>query len=102
MNLTQTIRQLRDQKKAVEDAIECLEALLESRANPSSSSSATPRRRGRKSMDARERAEVSERMKGYWANRRVPKTAREREDYCTPEHHIRNRQRRSGPFIQPV
>jgi hypothetical protein len=32
------------------------------------------KRRGRKSMNLQERAEVSERMKKYWANRRKHKT----------------------------
>jgi hypothetical protein len=30
------------------------------------------KRRGRKAMDARERLEVSERMKKYWTGRRKP------------------------------
>ena len=34
------------------------------------SETTTPERRGRKSMGAEERQEVSERMKKYWANRR--------------------------------
>jgi hypothetical protein len=35
-----------------------------------SGASATPSRRGRKSMNAEERQEVSARMKKYWASRR--------------------------------
>jgi hypothetical protein len=69
MELTQLILELRAQKQAVERTIECLEALAPIGANPLSNSPAAPRRRGRRSMDAREREDVSKRMKKYWANR---------------------------------
>ena len=67
MDLHGTIRELRAQHARLVAAIAELEALAGSRdgAQP------THLRRGRKSMGEAERREVSERMKRYWANRKV-------------------------------
>jgi len=60
-------------RKKLERAIASLEALQRAGGElprlPNSG-----KRRGRKSMNLQERAEVSERMKKYWANRRKHKT----------------------------
>jgi len=61
MDLYKAIGELRARKAQVERAIAQMEELL-SGAN-------RPKRRGRKSMSEQERAEVSRRMKNYWANR---------------------------------
>ena len=65
MDVTKTLQCLHEQKRYIEQAISALENLQ--------TGSITPRaveRRGRKSMNAAEREEVSRRMKRYWANRR--------------------------------
>jgi hypothetical protein len=62
------IRSLHAEKEKLERVIAALEELQQhSRPLPFGSSS---KRRGRKSMGAGERKEVSQRMKKYWANRR--------------------------------
>ena len=62
LNLNDTLRDLRRELERLNQAITILEQIP---ANP-------PRRgrRGRKSMGQEERAEVSNRMKFYWASRR--------------------------------
>lgn len=71
MNLTEIIRNLYIEKARVEKSIEALEILNSDQgAGP-----LAPRRRGRKSMGAAERDQVSERMKRYWAARREQRTA---------------------------
>ena len=62
MNLTEIIRTLYMEKAKVEDSIAALEALESSGTN----GARLPRRRGRKSMGAEERRQVSARMKQYW------------------------------------
>lgn len=62
----QTIRDLRAEAARYDRAIAQLEKLLSEAASPES----RPRRRGRISMGAEERQEVSQRMKRYWAMRR--------------------------------
>jgi hypothetical protein len=64
MDLYKTIGELRARKEQVERVIAQLEEL-----QSVSVSGAPLKRRGRKSMGAKERAEVSQRMKNYWANR---------------------------------
>jgi hypothetical protein len=71
MDLYGVIRALYAEKDKLDRTIAALEEL----PNPSAGGSA--RRRGRKSMSAEERREVSERMKKYWANRRPAKASRE-------------------------
>ena len=65
MDLYKTIGELRARRDQLERIITQLEELHSNGA----SGTAMPRRRGRKSMGAKERAEVSRRMKNYWANR---------------------------------
>jgi hypothetical protein len=67
MDLSKAIKDLYAEKEKLERVIASLEELQRSAqiAAPDALG-----RRGRKSMSARERAEVSERMKKYWANRR--------------------------------
>ena len=64
MDLYKTIGELRARKEQVERVIAQLEEL-----QTTSGSVGSVKRRGRKSMSAKERAEVSKRMKNYWANR---------------------------------
>ena len=71
MDLYGVIRELYAEKDKLDRTIAALEEL----PNPSAGGSA--RRRGRKSMSAEERREVSERMKKHWANRRPAKASRE-------------------------
>ncbi|MEX2261246.1 MAG: hypothetical protein WD696_04810 [Bryobacteraceae bacterium] len=66
MDLYKAIRALHEEKKRLEQVIASLEELQ----NAEVPADIRPRRRGRKSMDAEARREVSERMKRYWANRR--------------------------------
>jgi hypothetical protein len=68
MDLYKAIRDLYAEKERLERVIASLEELQkkasETPVQPNS------KRRGRKSMGSRERQEVSERMKKYWAGRR--------------------------------
>ena len=68
MDLSKILLQLYAQKKVLEEAIAALEK-LDGSEKPSSAG----KRRGRKSMGAAERLEVSRRIKQYWANRRKKK-----------------------------
>jgi hypothetical protein len=69
MDLTKTIQDLYAEKEKLERVIASLEELQRAAAvNPMAPG--RTKRRGRKSMGARERQEVSERMKKYWAGRR--------------------------------
>ena len=71
MDLTKTIQDLYAEKEKLERVIASLEELQRAaQANPAPPDRS--RRRGRKSMGAEERQEVSERMKKYWASRRKP------------------------------
>jgi len=67
MDLQKAIENLYSEKEKLERVIASLEELQRT-------SQATPpkvgKRRGRKSMGSGERAEVSRRMKRYWANRK--------------------------------
>ena len=65
MDLYKAIGELRARKEQLEKIISQLEEL-----QTVTGKSAVPvKRRGRKSMGAKERAEVSKRMKNYWASR---------------------------------
>jgi hypothetical protein len=68
MDVDKQIRELNAEIERIKAAIGCLEKL-----RGSSGASVTTSRRGRKSMGAEERLEVSERMKKYWAGRRRQK-----------------------------
>jgi hypothetical protein len=77
MDLTKTIRELYAEKRRLEEAIASLEGLLESKTAAGAAhveESGPKKRRGRTSMPAEERRNVSERMKKYWAQRRSGKT----------------------------
>lgn len=69
MDLYKAIQDLYAEKEKLERVIASLEELQRA----GGAAPVTPKgikRRGRKSMNARERQEVSERMKKYWAARR--------------------------------
>jgi len=69
MDLYKTIRELYAEKEKLERVIASLEE-LQNTARSTPIVSYTGKRRGRKSMNAKERQQVSERMKKYWASRR--------------------------------
>ena len=69
MDLYKAIRDLYAEKERLERVIASLEELQRKGATAPESSK-PGKRRGRKSMSAGERKEVSERMKKYWASRR--------------------------------
>ena len=67
MNYWDALHQLQQERERLTTVIRNLEALVEGkRPGPLT-------RRGRKGMSPAERAEVSERMRKYWAARRVKK-----------------------------
>jgi hypothetical protein len=69
MDISKTIQELYSEKEKVERAIASLEELQRvGWARPAVNLAC--KRRGRKSMDAQERRQVSERMKKYGASRR--------------------------------
>jgi hypothetical protein len=75
MDLDKLIRQLKEEKERVDQTIAALEAIWRAE-HPEA---ATSKRKGRKNMPERERAEVSRRMKQYWVQwRRGAKPARRR------------------------
>lgn len=69
MDLYKAIQDLYAEKEKLERVIASLEELQRS-AGSMPALPKTSQRRGRKSMNAEERQEVSERMKRYWASRR--------------------------------
>ncbi len=69
MDLYKAIQDLYAEKEKLERVIASLEDLQRNAAGAPAISK-TPSRRGRKSMGSKERREVSERMKKYWASRR--------------------------------
>ena len=69
MDFAEIIQFLYAQKEKLEQAIADLEHLQRG-SNSHASSLSSRKGRGRKSMSAEEREEVSKRMKKYWANRR--------------------------------
>jgi hypothetical protein len=74
MDLYKAIRELYAEKERLEDAIASLEELMEAKlVTDELNLDNLKKRRGRKSMGAEERKQVSERMKKYWASRRVHK-----------------------------
>jgi hypothetical protein len=72
MDLYKTIQDLQAEKERLERVIASLEDLQSSHGGNIPPALGDTKRRGRKSMDAGERTEVSERMKKYWASRRKP------------------------------
>ena len=69
MDLYNAIQQLYAEKERLERVIASLEELQRS-AGAVTVPTQTVQRRGRKFMDPKERQEVSDRMKKYWAARR--------------------------------
>jgi hypothetical protein len=69
MDLKKVIEELKSKKLILDRAIAELEKMQQTGRIPDSLRAATPTRRGRKSMDPKERREVSARMKRYWAAR---------------------------------
>jgi len=69
MDLYKTIQDLYAEKEKLERVIASLEELHRTSGSIPSMPTGT-KRRGRKSMGAQEREEVSARMKRYWAGRR--------------------------------
>ena len=79
MDIAKTIQYLREEKAKLDAVVAALEQLQResgSRRVPSLGG----KRRGRTSMDARERQEVSARMKRYWAKRRQQKSSGKKDD----------------------
>jgi hypothetical protein len=67
LDLIKIIHDLRQEREKLEAIIQSLEQL---QGSSSSSPQTQAARRGRRSMDAAGRLEVSRRMKQYWENRR--------------------------------
>jgi hypothetical protein len=67
-NLTKVIQKLLKERTKLDGIIVCLEQMKISAAELQHKP--PKKRRGRKSMDAEQRKEVSERMKKYWAMRK--------------------------------
>jgi hypothetical protein len=70
MDIVKALRELHHEKKRLDSAIAALEARIRAGHN-GSFAKAVKGRRGRKSMSAAERLEVSRRMKLYWEARRA-------------------------------
>jgi hypothetical protein len=68
MDVNKALRELHEEKRRLDVTIAALEARL-------GNGSRTHRRRGRKSMSAEERQEVSRRMSKYWEARRAASAA---------------------------
>jgi hypothetical protein len=68
MDLNEMIRELQKEKERLDKVIEAVENIQ--RRFQGGPSSLGGGRRGRKSMGAKERQEVSARMKSYWEERR--------------------------------
>jgi len=66
MNIHQAIKELLAEKERLDRAIAHLEGMQKQRGDIAP----VQKRRGRKTMDAQARREVSERMKRYWETRR--------------------------------
>lgn len=66
MDLYGALRELYEEKKRLDQTISALEASLQRKTAPA------PKRRGRKTMSAEERQQVSERMRKYWEARKQP------------------------------
>ena len=66
MDLQKIIRELQEERNKLDQIVSSLEQLKITSAQ----TQAPETRRGRKSMDAKARLEVSQRMKRYWDSRR--------------------------------
>ncbi|MBL8215664.1 MAG: hypothetical protein JNK87_33390 [Bryobacterales bacterium] len=72
MDLFKAIEELHEEKRRLDEVIAHLEAL--SQARDKGAEPAPARKRGRKGMSEEERAEVSARMKEFWAEKRKTKS----------------------------
>jgi hypothetical protein len=79
MDIVKALRELYHEKKRLDAAIAVLEARLKAFRKGSAEKPAKGRR-GRKSMSAEERLEVSKRMTLYWAARRAQLRPQEGEN----------------------
>ena len=70
MDIVKALRELYNEKKRLDAAIALLEARKKAGINPMAAKNGKGRR-GRKSMSAAERQEVSKRMTMYWEARRA-------------------------------
>jgi urease accessory protein UreF len=70
MDIIKALRELHAERKRLNSVIASLEARLVAARKPRTARK-SPRRRGRKSMSAAERLEVSKRMTLYWEARRA-------------------------------
>lgn len=77
MDLYKAIQDLYAEKEKLERIIAALEELQRAAGGTVPAKPKGVERRGRKSMNAEERQEVSERMKKYWAGRREGKNSAE-------------------------
>jgi hypothetical protein len=81
MDIVKALRELYREKKRLDVAIANLETRLTAARSGAASRKATKGRRGRKSMSAAERLEVSKRMTLYWEARRAQLRARQADDH---------------------
>ena len=68
MDVFKALSELYEEKKRLDNAISALEARMAQQSKPDAKIRG---RRGRRSMSAEEREEVSRRMSRYWATRRA-------------------------------
>jgi hypothetical protein len=84
MDLLQMIRELRERQKHLDRVIAALERLKRINSGRHGFAKPEPKRRGRKFMNARERREVSERMKRYWSSRKAQKSTGKKPESGPP------------------
>jgi len=77
MDVIKALRELHEEKRRLDRVIGALEATLEAQAGNRLTQKT---RRGRKSMSAEERIEVSRRMSEYWAAKRAQRNGAEVEE----------------------
>ncbi len=70
MDLAAILRQLYQQKEKLDLTISALQPIQHQGSSPPEDRQSAHRRRGRVFMSEKERQQVSERMKAYWANKR--------------------------------
>ena len=70
MTIPEMIRSLEHERAMIDEAVETLRKLQATRAAHGALVMEESHRRGRKSMGTAERAQVSQRMKAYWAKRK--------------------------------
>jgi hypothetical protein len=92
MDIVKALRDLYNEKKRLDVAIATLEARVKAARTGSVTAKAARSRRGRKSMSAAERLEVSRRMTLYWEARRAKASPSEEP----PQSHAENPARNEG------